>query len=220
MDYSEFIAKVKELKTIKSVSGKEYRIDMVSNDVLYGVRSSTGREFDIPLKLLYNTCISILRRGDTVNTITLKNNLDRVQSPALAVINAIGFTLTPAEALEKGIVTPKKSKVQIFFETPDGMCNGISYWTASHICIAFKIPMPSVCDACRNAMQLCDENGINPSEYFLAFDNDNNGIYDEYFLADVAVYYVARNLGHDELKDLFYNSQDEPVGFYNVDWDI
>ncbi|MEZ3549361.1 MAG: hypothetical protein K1W02_01320 [Muribaculaceae bacterium] len=150
----------------------------------------------------------------------MKKNLDRVQSPALALLNAIGFPLNPKDFSDKEMIAPKKSKAQIFFENPDGMCNGISYWTASHICIAFKIPMPSVCDACRNAMQLCEDNGINPSEYFLAFDNDKDGMYDEYFLADVAVYYVARNLGSEELRDLFYNSQDEPVGFYNVDWDI
>lgn len=220
MDYSEFISKIKELKTITSVSGKGYRIEMVSNDVLYGFRESTNGDFKIPLKLLYDSCILILRRGDSINTTTLKKNLDRVQSPALAILNAIGFALNPKDFSDTEIIAPKKSKAQIFFENPDGMCNGISYWTASHICIAFKIPMPSVCDACRNAMQLCDENGINPSEYFLAFDNNNDGMYDEYFLADVAVYYVARNLGRDELKDLFYDSQDEPVGFYNVDWDI
>lgn len=220
MHYSEFISKIKELKTITSVSGKGYRIEMVSNDVLYGMRESTNGDFKIPLKLLYDSCILILRRGDSINTTTLKKNLDRVQSPALALLNAIGFPLNPKDFSDKEIIAPKKSKAQIFFENPDGMCNGISYWTASHICIALKIPMPSVCDACRNSMQLCDENGINPSEYFLAFDNNNDGLYDEYFLADVAVYYVARNLGCDELKDLFYNSQDEPVGFYNVDWDI
>lgn len=219
MNYTEFISKIKELKTITSVSGKGYRIEMVSNDVLYGFRESTNGDFKIPLKLLYDSCILILRRGDSINTTTLKKNLDRVQSPALAILNAIGFALNPKDFSDKEAIAPKKSKAQIFFENPDGMCNGISYWTASHICIAFKIPMPSVCDACRNAMQLCDENGINPSEYFLAFDNNNDGIYDEYFLADVAVYYVARNLGRDELKDLFYDSQDEPVGFYNVDWD-
>lgn len=220
MHYSEFISKIKGLKTITSVSGKGYRIEMVSNDVLYGMRESTNGDFKIPLKLLYDSCILILRRGDSINTTTLKKNLDRVQSPALALLNAIGFPLIPKDFSDKEIIAPKKSKAQIFFENPDGMCNGISYWTASHICIAFKIPMPSVCDACRNAMQLCDENGINPSEYFLAFDNNKDALYDEYFLADVAVYYVARNLRCDELKDLFYNSQDEPVGFYNVDWDI
>lgn len=220
MDYSEFLTKIKELKTITSVSGKEYRIDMVSNDVLYGMRESTKGDFKIPLKLLYDSCISILRRGDSINTTTLKKNLDRVQSPAFAILNAIGFALNPKDFSDKKMIAPKKSKAQIFFENPDGMCNGISYWTASHICIAFKIPMPSVCDACRNAMQLCEDNGINPSEYFLAFDNDKDGMYDEYFLADVAVYYVARNLGSEELRDLFYNSQDEPVGFYNVVWDI
>ena len=32
MHYSEFISKIKELKTITSVSGKGYRIEMVSND--------------------------------------------------------------------------------------------------------------------------------------------------------------------------------------------
>ncbi len=220
MHYSEFISKIKELKTITSVSGKGYRIEMVSNDVLYGMRESTNGDFKIPLKLLYDSCILILRRGDSINTTTLKKNLDRVQSPALALLNAIGFPLNPKDFSDKEMIAPKKSKAQIFFENPDGMCNGISYWTASHICIAFKIPMPSVCDACRNAMQLCEDNGINPSEYFLAFDNDKDGMYDEYFLADVAVYYVARNLGSEELRDLFYNSQDEPVGFYNVDWDI
>lgn len=220
MHYSEFISKIKELKTITSVSGKGYRIEMVSNDFLYGMRESTNGDFKIPLKLLYDSCILILRRGDSINTTTLKKNLDRVQSPALALLNAIGFPLNPKDFSDKEMIAPKKSKAQIFFENPDGMCNGISYWTASHICIAFKIPMPSVCDACRNAMQLCEDNGINPSEYFLAFDNDKDGMYDEYFLADVAVYYVARNLGSEELRDLFYNSQDEPVGFYNVDWDI
>lgn len=220
MHYSEFISKIKELKTITSVSGKGYRIEMVLNDVLYGMRESTNGDFKIPLKLLYDSCILILRRGDSINTTTLKKNLDRVQSPALALLNAIGFPLNPKDFSDKEMIAPKKSKAQIFFENPDGMCNGISYWTASHICIAFKIPMPSVCDACRNAMQLCEDNGINPSEYFLAFDNDKDGMYDEYFLADVAVYYVARNLGSEELRDLFYNSQDEPVGFYNVDWDI
>ena len=219
MEYSEFITKIKELKTITSVSGKVYRIDMVSNDVLYCMRESY-RSFKSPLKLLYDSCISILKRGDSINTTSLKRNLDRVQSPSLAILSAIGFALNPKDFSDKEIIAPKKSKAQIFFENPEGMCNGISYWTASHICIAFKIPMPSVCDACRNAMRLCDENGINPSEYFLAFDNNGDGIYDEYFFADVAVYYVARNLGLDELKDLFYNSQDEPVGFYNVDWDI
>lgn len=220
MDYSEFITKIKGLKTITSVSGKGYRIEMVSNDVLYGMRESPNGDFKIPLKLLYDSCISILKRGDSINTTSLKRNLDRVQSPSLAILSAIGFALNPKDFSDKEIIAPKKSKAQIFFENPDGMCNGISYWTASHICIAFKIPMPSVCDACRNAMRLCDENGINPSEYFLAFDNNKDGLYDEYFLADVAVYYVARNIGRDELKDLFYNSQDEPVGFYNIVWNV
>ena len=80
----EFINAIKTIKVAESVSGIVYSNIHVTKDRIIGVRESTNAKFEIPLKNLYDAYCELT----AFNTSLLKPYVDRVQSPALAILLA------------------------------------------------------------------------------------------------------------------------------------
>ncbi|MBO6117685.1 MAG: hypothetical protein J6P44_03985 [Bacteroidales bacterium] len=84
----EFIRKLQDVKTATSVTGIVYKDITVSNGYITGIRSTTNNTFKIKIDNLY----SGYKELEEINTNTLKDYVkNRVQSPALAILNKIGL---------------------------------------------------------------------------------------------------------------------------------
>lgn len=83
----DFIEKVKDLKKVVSVMEINYVNLAVAGNRCYGKRESTNESFDVDLDKLYEAYSDC--DVSELNTEKLKKYVDRVQSPALAILKAI-----------------------------------------------------------------------------------------------------------------------------------
>ena len=83
----DFIEKVKDLKKVVSVTGINYVNLSVAGSMCYGKRESTNNPFEVDLDKLYKAYSDC--DVSELNTTKLKKYVDRVQSPALAILKAI-----------------------------------------------------------------------------------------------------------------------------------
>ncbi|MDE6397042.1 MAG: hypothetical protein K2K84_07210 [Muribaculaceae bacterium] len=68
-----------------SVNGTIYEKIHISNDKICGIRTSTSKNFEIPINKLYKAYYELKE----FNTKTLKPYVDRVQSPSLAILRQV-----------------------------------------------------------------------------------------------------------------------------------
>ena len=87
MSKGEFIKKVGDLKQVVSVTGINYVNLSVAGSMCYGKRESTNNPFEVDLDKLYKAYSDC--DVSELNTTKLKKYVDRVQSPALAILKAI-----------------------------------------------------------------------------------------------------------------------------------
>lgn len=78
----DFLKAIEQIHSTKSVSGVVYSSIRVNGFLCKGIRESTQKEFRIDLDKLYQAYSEL----DIINTVTLKQYVDRVQSPALAIL--------------------------------------------------------------------------------------------------------------------------------------
>ena len=83
----EFKQKIQGIKTVKSVRGVVYSQIKICGNEIIGKRESTKEEFCIDLQQLYLAYTNL----EHITTTTLKEYVDRVQSPALAILKEIGI---------------------------------------------------------------------------------------------------------------------------------
>lgn len=84
---SDFIDLVKGMSSLTSVQGCVYSNIHVINDFIVGKRESTQNEFRINLDKLYEAYVCI--EYSQLNTSILKDYVDRVQSPSLAILKEV-----------------------------------------------------------------------------------------------------------------------------------
>jgi hypothetical protein len=87
----EFIEKASQIHSYKSVSGVEYANVTVNGGKLTGTRQSTGKPFEISLSKLYLGYKTLTENGQKITTSALKPFVDRVQSPSLGLLDAMGL---------------------------------------------------------------------------------------------------------------------------------
>lgn len=83
----QFVNLLKEIKGAASIKGKHYSNIQLKGGKIVGTRDDTQGSFEIDINKLYdayNTC-------ETINTSTLKPYVDRVQSPAYAILMEMGL---------------------------------------------------------------------------------------------------------------------------------
>lgn len=89
MEKNEFISKIRNLGTVKSVTGIIYRIDSVNDKYIVGTRLSTHNEFKIETDGLYRAYCDISKEIIPMTTPALRDYINRTQSPALAIIKSL-----------------------------------------------------------------------------------------------------------------------------------
>ncbi|MDE6556302.1 MAG: hypothetical protein K2K55_05000 [Duncaniella sp.] len=86
MTREQFIAAIRQLDTVESVSGKIYRIDVITDRHVLGTRLSTLREFKIDTDGLYRAYRDISTGIIPMTTTALRDYVNRTQSPSLAIL--------------------------------------------------------------------------------------------------------------------------------------
>ena len=81
ISFEDFRKIIKSINKAKSVNGKTYEFK-VENDKIIGIRHSTMEPFKISLNNLYEAYTNLNEFSTTV----LKDFVDRVQSPSLAIL--------------------------------------------------------------------------------------------------------------------------------------
>jgi len=82
----EFIKAISKINSATSVTGMMYSNIRFENGMIIGMRESTLRPFTIKVDKLYNAYKDLKE----FTTLSLKPYVDRVQSPSLAILIAIG----------------------------------------------------------------------------------------------------------------------------------
>ena len=88
MDFDDFISRIKKVKTAESERGVIYSIDIVTDKDISGLRQSTKKPYHINTKDLYKGYVELKDKGVNITTTALKQYVDRVQSPSLAILKA------------------------------------------------------------------------------------------------------------------------------------
>ena len=86
----EFISRIDNVHSATSIEGKEYdEIHICKPALKYieGTRNSAGKSFKIQISKLYEAYCKL----DIINTATLKDYVNRVQSPAMAILIKAGL---------------------------------------------------------------------------------------------------------------------------------
>ncbi len=86
LTYTEFFDKIKKIKVAKSVTGIEYKDIEVTNKSISGKRVSNGKLFVISTESLYQAFSEL----KNFNTTALKPYVNKVQSPAMAILITSG----------------------------------------------------------------------------------------------------------------------------------
>ncbi len=86
LNYVEFSCAIKRISAAKSITGINYVDIQVVGNIITGVRESTGETFRVSLKRLYDAYCEM----ELFSVGLLKPYVDRVQSPSLAILIAIG----------------------------------------------------------------------------------------------------------------------------------
>lgn len=115
---TEFVDAITKINNAESVTGVKYNSIDVVNGIICGIRESTNEPFSINADALYNAYCEL----DIFNTTALKPYVNRVQSPAMAILIASKL-ISPIETETKGIsqktVTPQ-SKINASTHNPSG----------------------------------------------------------------------------------------------------
>lgn len=85
----EFFRRITEISSAKSVTGKTYSQIHINQDrkICTGVREERGESFEIQLEKLFEAYQNL----NVINTATLKEYVDRVQSPSFAILKEAGL---------------------------------------------------------------------------------------------------------------------------------
>lgn len=101
LSIDDFTFRISHLKSAWSTSMSTQYVDIkIDGNKIVGVRFSTRNSFSIPLDKLYQAYTELTE----INTTTLKPYIDRVQSPALAILIYIGAIAEPGK--EPLVFTP------------------------------------------------------------------------------------------------------------------
>jgi len=87
LSFIDFVDKLKLVKECYGVRSGSYKNIICSADYIIGERESTGNEFKINLKRLYDAYLN----ENHIDTFVLKNYVDRVQSPSYAILMEAGL---------------------------------------------------------------------------------------------------------------------------------
>lgn len=113
-----FVDAIAKINNAESVTGVKYNSIDVVNGIICGIRESTNEPFSISADALYNAYCEL----DIFNTTALKPYVNRVQSPAMAILIASKL-VTPIEA-ETTAKNPKvvttQAKTSMSTQTPSG----------------------------------------------------------------------------------------------------
>ena len=85
----EFLRRIHEIRSAISVTGKRYSNIYVNKEekICTGIREESGEPFKIQLDKLFEAYQNL----DVINTATLKEYVDRVQSPSFAILKEAGL---------------------------------------------------------------------------------------------------------------------------------
>ena len=83
----EFIQQLQAVEEADSLQGVHYSHIRVESGEIQGIRDSTQKTFKIDVDALYRA----YEENETVNTSVLKRYVDRVQSPAYAILIKMGL---------------------------------------------------------------------------------------------------------------------------------
>lgn len=78
----EFVKRLRNVHSATGVNGAKYASIKTTENTCTGVRESTGKPFTINLDRLYTAYYEL----EHIDTATLKNYVNRVQSPSLAIL--------------------------------------------------------------------------------------------------------------------------------------
>lgn len=84
ISYSDFLKKVKTIQTFKSLTGREYRVECVEEDIMILERMSTNKIWRMDLKAVYDAY-----KDKDINISGVKDfmpYLKRTKSPALGLL--------------------------------------------------------------------------------------------------------------------------------------
>ena len=81
ISFEKFREKIKSINIAESVSGISYEFKVENNEII-GIRKSTMKPFTISIKNLYEAYTNL----NIFNTSALKEFVNRVQSPSLAIL--------------------------------------------------------------------------------------------------------------------------------------
>lgn len=87
LSFDSFIAEIKKVKYAISKRGAEYVMIHCEGNNCIGIRKNTNKPFDIDLAKLYQAYMEC----EVINTSTLKNYVDREQSPSYAILMKAGL---------------------------------------------------------------------------------------------------------------------------------
>lgn len=84
-----FVKLITSFKEVISVRGVRYINLSVNKTKIVGIRESTSKDFEINIDKLYQAYFDL--EPNNINTKTLKKYVDRVQSPANAILERVSF---------------------------------------------------------------------------------------------------------------------------------
>lgn len=84
LSFKDFIERIKSVSYAVGIEGQSYKQISCDNQWYHGVRESTQKKFKISVQRLYEGYLNCT----VINTSTLKQYVDRVQSPSYAILKA------------------------------------------------------------------------------------------------------------------------------------
>lgn len=115
---TEFIDAIAKINNAESITGVKYNNIDVVNGIICGIRESTDEPFSISVDALYNAYSEL----DVFNTSALKPYVNRVQSPAMAILieaKLVSPTENETRAISQKPVTPQ-AKTNVTTQAPSG----------------------------------------------------------------------------------------------------
>lgn len=118
----EFTEAISKINTATSISGIVYTNIRCDNNLITGIRESTERPFSIKIDSLYKAYKELY----VFSTSTLKRYVDRVQSPSMAILIAIGAIVE--ETLTDEEYAKRQAIKQTTYEDKPGMSNLVKFF--------------------------------------------------------------------------------------------
>lgn len=82
--FKDFVERIKLVNCAVGIGDQSYKQISCNNQWYHGIRESTRKEFKISVQRLYEGYLNCT----VINTSTLKQYVDRVQSPSYAILKA------------------------------------------------------------------------------------------------------------------------------------